>query len=146
MAGFPFVQRVVCVDHWDRQRVENWVPGRHPGEWMNHMYEIFLANCLHAGLQQKIFPLRRDSKEGAKVLTEMAESFDMIYLDGAHATDMVRQDLRNYRPFLNKGGLLCGDDWSFSTEPENVRGAVLEFANHLQCGVLHYGNFWWLHF
>ncbi len=146
MAGCPFVERVVCVDRWDRQRVENWVPGRHPEDWMDHMYEIFLANCLHAGLENKIFPIRRDSIEGAKVLADAGETFDMIYLDGAHATAMVRQDLVNYRPFLNKGGLFCGDDWSFSAEPENVRGAVLEVANQLQCGVLHYGNYWWYHF
>ena len=146
LAGFPFVERVVCVDHWDRTRVENWTPGRHPEEWMDHMYEIFLANCLHAGLENKIFPLRRDSIEGAKVLAEAGEKFDMIYLDGAHATDMVRQDLRNYRPFLNQSGLFCGDDWSFAVEPENVRGAVQEHAQQVPCGVLNYGNFWWYHF
>jgi predicted O-methyltransferase YrrM len=146
MAGFPFVEQVVCVDHWDRQRVENWAPGKHPEDWMDHMYEYFLANSLHAGLQNKIFPVRRDSIEGARILAESETKFDMVYLDGAHATEMVRQDLWNYRPLLNKGGLFCGDDWSFATEPENVRGAVQEIAREWQCGVLHYGNFWWCHF
>jgi predicted O-methyltransferase YrrM len=146
LAGFPFVERVICVDHWDRNRVENWVPGRHPEDWMDNMYEYFLANCLHAGVEKKIYPVRRDSVEGAKVLAAADETFDMIYLDAAHATDMVGKDLRNYLPLLRKGGLFCGDDWSFATEPENVRAAVSNYAKELNCGVLHYGNFWWYHF
>lgn len=146
MAAFPFVERVICVDHWDRNLVENWVPGTHPEDWMDHMYEHFLANCLHTGLENKIYPVRADSIEGAKILGQTGLAFDMIYIDGAHATNIVYQDLRNYLPFIRKGGLFCGDDWMFTQEPENVRGAVLEYAQQLHCSVLYQGNFWWYHF
>ncbi len=146
LAAFPFVERVVCVDHWDRTRVENWRPGAHPEDWMDHMYEHFLANTIHAGFQNKICPVRMDSTEGAQFLLGGCHAFDMIYIDGAHATDWVRRDLRNYLPLLRRGGLFCGDDWTHAAEPEDVRGAVIEHARQIGCGVIDYGNFWWYHF
>lgn len=146
VASMGFVEKVVCVDHWDRNRVENWRPGAHPEEWMDNMYEHFLANCLHTGLESKIFPLRLDSIEGARYLAELGQKFDWIYIDGAHATEMVRKDIRNYFPMLKQNGLFCGDDWSFATEPENVQVAVTEFARELKCTLKAAGNFWWYEF
>lgn len=146
MARYPFVEKVICVDHWDRTRVENWQPGAHPERWMDHMYEYFLSNTLHTNFQHKIYPVRMDSVQGARYLREHCYAFDMIYIDGAHATEWVRQDLRNYLPLLRRGGLYCGDDWLHAAEPEDVRGAVLEHAREIGAGVLYLGNFWWYHF
>lgn len=138
-ASRPEVASVVCVDHWDRNKVENWRPGIHPEEWMNFMYEHFLANCLHSGLAEKIYPLRMDSRTGAKAL--WGQSFDLVYLDGAHQTKAVYQDLVEYFPMAH---ILCGDDWVFDKEPENVRGAVQAFASERGLTVHNDGNLWWL--
>lgn len=136
----------MCVDHWDRNRVENWVPGTHPEDWMDHMYEHFLANCIYTSLDHKMYPLRMDSEEGARYLQSLEMKFDWIYVDAAHRTVMVRKDLRNFFPLLKPGGLFAGDDWTFTVEPENVRLAVTEFAQELKCNVHATGNFWWYQF
>ena len=145
-ASSPFVQRLICVDHWDRTRVENWVPGTHPEEWMDNMYEHFMANAVHARLENKIYPVRLDSTAGAAHLASLGIKFDWIYLDGAHATVAVIEDIKHYLPLLAPKGLLCGDDWSYATEPENVRGAVMTMAGQLGAQVHAYGNFWWYAF
>jgi hypothetical protein len=145
-ASFPFVQKLICVDHWDRTRVENWVPGTHPEEWMDNMYEHFMANTVHAKLHHKIYPLRMDSAAGASYLAARGMKFDWIYLDGAHATVGVTADIQSYLPLLAANGLLCGDDWTYATEPENVRGAVMEMATRIGAQVHAQGNFWWYTF
>jgi hypothetical protein len=142
-ASFPFVQKLVCVDHWDRSRVENWVPGTHPEDWMDNMYEHFMANAVHAKLEQKIYPVRMDSTAGAAYLASLGLKFDWIYLDGAHATVGVTADIKNYLPLLAPKGLLCGDDWTYVNEPENVRGAVINMAKELGAELHAHGNFWW---
>lgn len=142
-AAHPFVEKLICVDHWDRQRVENWVPGTHPEEWMDHMYEHFMANAVHAKLAHKIYPVRQDSTAGAAYLAGLGMKFDWIYLDGAHATVGVLADIRHYLPLLAPNGLLCGDDWTYVKEPENVRGAVTTLAAHFGAEVHAQGNFWW---
>lgn len=134
----PDVESVHCIDHWDRNKVENWYPGRHPEHWMNFMYEQFLANCMHTGLAHKIYPLRMKSHEAAAQIADM--KFDLVYLDGAHRTEMVMQDLKDYYPLAR---LLCGDDWVFVREPENVRGAVEVFAKERGLTVHSDGNLWW---
>ena len=139
----PSVEKVVCVDHWDRNRVENWRPGIHPEKWMDHMYEYFMANCIHQRLDHKICPVRMDSDSGAACLADLGIKFDWIYIDGAHRTDAVRRDIRNYFPLLNPGGVFCGDDWSFAREPENVQLAVMECASQLKQRVRVIGDFWW---
>ena len=37
----------------------------------------------------------------------------MVFIDADHAYDSVKRDILNYRPFLRKGGLLCGHDYYY---------------------------------
>lgn len=129
---------VVCVDPWDRDQLEHWTPGVHPEHWMTFMYEHFLANCIHAGVADKIHPVRMRSHDAAPQFH--GERFDLIYIDGAHATAAVRQDLDDYAPLAD---VLCGDDWLFQSEPDNVRAAVESFAKDTGRPVQVDGNFWW---
>jgi predicted O-methyltransferase YrrM len=142
-AQFHSVEEVYCVDHWDRNLVENWYPGRHPEDWMDFMFEHFLANCIHSNLGHKIIPVRFESIAGAQYLASLKAQFDLIYIDGAHRTVIVRQDLRNFYPLLKPRGLFCGDDWVFNQEPENVQLAVTEFFQERKLQGYAAGNLWW---
>ena len=77
-----------------------------------HLYQLFLSNVKHAGLAHKIIPIRMDSIEAAKALNVKA---DLIYIDAAHDTESVKKDILNWFPHLNRGGLLCGDDWGWES-------------------------------
>ena len=52
---------------------------------------------------------RRDSAEAASDLPE--GYFDWVYVDGDHAYEGIRRDLRLYRPLVKAGGFICGDDY-----------------------------------
>lgn len=141
-ASAPSVKTVVCIDHWDRYRVEKYQPGIHPEHLMNNMYEQFLANAVHAGVADKICPVRLDSDSAAAYCREQGLRFDLIYVDGDHTTVGAKADILRYFPLLTEGGYLCGDDWSWQKEPDNVAGAVVAAAREHDWQVHYHGNFW----
>jgi len=102
-----------------------------------YLYQLFLSNVKHAGLTQKIIPVRMESLEAAKALNVQA---DLIYLDGAHDRESVTQDIIHWLPHLKEGGLICGDDWKWFA---SVREAVVNCANTYNKKVQVEGNFWW---
>jgi hypothetical protein len=99
------------------------------------LFQIFLSNVIHAGLTDKIIPVRMDSVEASRGLRIKA---DLIYLDGAHDTESVTRDIEAWLPHLNEGGIMCGDDWSWDT----VRVAVINCAEKHEKQVHVVGNFW----
>lgn len=42
--------------------------------------------------------------------TMLAQSYDLIYLDGDHRYPVVEQDCRQARRLITSGGVICGDD------------------------------------
>jgi len=52
-------------------------------------------------------------------------SLKMVYLDGNHEYDVIKQDLQNYWNKLKTGGFLIGDDFGYT----DVEHAVLDFMN-----------------
>ena len=136
------VEQVFCIDHWDRTRVEKYQPGIHPEHLMNNMYEQFLANAVHSGTDSVITPIRLDSDAAADYCLANGITFDLIYVDGDHTTVGARSDILKWAPLLNKGGYICGDDWAWQTEPDNVAGAVISVAQEKGWQIYYYGNFW----
>lgn len=47
----------------------------------------------------------------------------MIFIDGNHDYESVLADLISWTPLITAGGLVCGDDWGWSS----VRRAVESF-------------------
>ena len=101
-----------------------------------YLYQLFLSNIKHANLTSKIIPIRMDSAEASAALNVKA---DLIYLDGAHDTHSVINDIMNWHPHLNEEGLLCGDDWKWET----VKRAVEHCAELLNKKVQAEDSFWW---
>jgi predicted O-methyltransferase YrrM len=77
------------------------------------------------------------SLEAAQALNVQA---DLIYIDGAHDTESVYADIIAWYPHLAEGGVLCGDDWTWST----VILAVQMAARDLNLQIIANGNFWQL--
>lgn len=100
-----------------------------------YLYQLFLSNVKHAQLSHIIIPVRMDSLEAAKALNVKA---DLIYIDGAHDTESVFQDIVSWYPHLKPNGIMCGDDWGWPT----VQTAVIQAAQLLNKSVSPSGNFW----
>lgn len=70
-------------------------------------------------------------------------SLDLVFIDGDHSYDAVRQDLRAWRDKVRPGGVLAGHDYSLFRP--GVPRAVHEFAAELGVGlVLGAEHMWWL--
>lgn len=136
------VESVLAVDHWDWKRFESLPqsPDDPPADpsWPI-FYETFISNCYHAGLQDKISTLRMTTVEGAEFCKAHNMHFDVIYIDAEHATTSVERDIDLW---FSLGDIICGDDWSWTNEPFNVRGAVMKKAAEHNRMVYGEGNFW----
>lgn len=101
-----------------------------------YLYQLFLSNVKHAGLTDKIVPVRMRSLEAAKSINIQA---DLIYIDAGHDETSVYKDIKAWIKHLKPGGVICGDDWAaFHT----VKKAVIRAANDLNKTVVAEGNFW----
>jgi predicted O-methyltransferase YrrM len=126
-----------AIDSWEGS-VEHQ-PGNaawHPQ--LPRLYEQFLSNIIHAGLTEVVVPHRLDSLTAAALLPIVA---DLIYIDAAHDTESVYQDLQAWSLHLAPGGILCGDDWKWPT----VRAAVERFAAERGLQIIALGNFYRLY-
>jgi len=145
ICGFPCVEDITCVDHWDAQALDkNSIDiAQQPANRTFTMYEQFLTNCYHAEIWKKVYPVRMTSVEGAKYCAALGLTFDMIWIDADHSTKGVKEDIAAWMPLLAPDSLMCGDDWGWQTEPYSVRNAVIESAAKFGMKVTGIGNFWW---
>jgi len=55
-------------------------------------------------------------------------SVDLVYIDGDHRAEAVKNDIRNYRDIIRPGGYLAGHDWTNAKvgPAKEIREAILE--------------------
>lgn len=107
---------IVCIDTW-LGSPEHWLrPAAIPMLKLLHgrptLYEQFLANVVHAGLQDHVVPLPLPSRLASIVLRQMGVLAPLVYIDGAHDEASVREDIAAYWPLVVGGGVLMGDDYN----------------------------------
>ena len=98
-----------------------------------YLYQLFLSNVKHAQLTNKIIPVRMESIEASRALNVKA---DLIYIDAAHDSSSVINDIFAWYPHLNDNGIMCGDDWGW----ESVRAATIHCASVLNKRVYGIGG------
>lgn len=125
--------KVYAVDTWRGSSKQNT---QLSDRRLPYLYQQFLSNVIHAGMTNKIIPIRMNSLEAAKALNIKA---DLIYIDGAHDTKSVTEDILAWSAHLVEGGCMCGDDWKWMT----VSIAVTNCAKELNKKVCFSENFWW---
>jgi hypothetical protein len=80
------------------------------------LYEQFLSNVVHAGLTHIIIPMRMSGLQAATWMDSMEVKPDLIYIDASHDIPSVLADLSAWFPFVKGHGILCGDDWTHSSD------------------------------
>lgn len=131
----PSNGKVYAIDHWKGSVEHQATPG------LEMIYEQFLSNVIHAGLTDKIIPIRMSSLEAAEYFRSNSIKADLIYIDASHDTESVLADLNAWFPLVKGHGIICGDDWRiFPT----VRRAVEIFAEQNNLHVQASRNFWML--
>ena len=70
--------------------------------------------------------VRETSANAARLFRERGQTFGLIHIDGNHDTAPVMQDVEDYLPLLEPGGILVMDDVSWdSVKPAYARVAAL---------------------
>lgn len=90
------------------------------------VYYKFLDNIRKAGVESMIKPITLPSNLAHKILPNA----DLIYIDGSHEYEDVKNDIIHYRQKLNNGGIIFGDDYSNTVFP-GVKKAVDEFNREI---------------
>ena len=124
--------KVYTVDTWNGSPNEG-VHLQDPR--LPYLYQLFLSNVKHAGLTDKIIPIRMSSLEANAALNVKA---DLIYIDASHDTNSVIDDILHWQSHLNPDGVMCGDDWLW----DSVRIAVEHCAPILGKKIYSEHNFW----
>ncbi len=122
----PGIERVTCIDLW-YAIPQHGIPA--------NIFDIFLANIEAAGVRGKIRPVVGDSH--SPILRRFHPA-DLIYLDGDHTYEGVRQDIEMYGPIARK--VLCGDDYDVNLP--SVAG-VIRAVDELIPQRKTWGRFWW---
>jgi predicted O-methyltransferase YrrM len=130
----PSNGKVYAVDTWKGSPNES-----HDPHILATLYDQFLSNMIHAKVANKVIPIRMESTEAARVITEQA---DLIYIDATHTYDACYADLKAWYPHLSPQGVICGDDLYWGDA--GVSRAVRQFAGEHRLYVREFGGFWWL--
>jgi hypothetical protein len=150
MAGFLEKQgkgQLLCIDTW-LGALEFWEDQSDPQRFQAlnakhgypQVYYQFLANICHQQQQSRVIPFPMTSASAALWLMRYSIQADLIYVDASHEEEDVYQDLIDYFELTRSGGVLFGDDWSWS----GVRAAVERFASENRLKIQHLHDKWLL--
>jgi len=81
------------------------------------IYKTFLKNVGHF---KNLRVLKMDSSEAVKKFKD--NSVDMVFIDGSHAYDDVKEDIRAWYPKAKK--IICGHDFNFPPVYNAVRESL----------------------
>ena len=105
---------IVCVDPWapyvkPEKGMINTAPMIMERALKNNkIFKLFQHNVAAAGISEMVTPVRGASDNILPTLKK--NSFNLVFIDGAHYYSNVIRDLQNAEILLKEGGILCGDD------------------------------------
>lgn len=119
---------VYAVDNWTgaTKRTEKELAER----GADAVYEDFLKNLHHEIDAKKVIPVRMDSNLARVAIARSMPSepwADMVFIDGNHSYEAVRQDIEVWLPTVVTGGILCGHDYNAKRWPGVIRAVDERF-------------------
>ena len=119
---FPF-SKISCIDTW-----------RGSDEHSNYNFNIIEQNFdKNTFLYQKNKRLKKIKDTSNNFFKKNSENFDLIYVDGDHASEQVSLDINNSWKILNKGGFLILDDylwWYYKELDKNPSSPINNFITN----------------
>lgn len=98
-------------------------------------YDEFLANLHRAGVEEVVRPVVATSAEAAAHFDQLVE---LLFIDGDHRYEMVRQDFELWFPKLMEGGYLLMHDTIRWAGPRRVaRESIYRSRNFRYVGFVH---------
>lgn len=66
----------------------------------------------HLRMNDRVICIRKNSHEAAVRLQVEHKELDLVFVDGNHSYDCVKQDILDYYPMLRQGGVMLFHDWA----------------------------------
>lgn len=133
---------VICIDTW-LGAIEMW--GDHADatrygslalkNGYPQLYYQFLSNIAQRGCAGQVTPMPMPSRQALKLLHLWGVKPDLIYIDGSHEYEDVKDDIDGALKLCPK--VICGDDLGWA----DVRRAVDE---EMLFDYMFEGEFWWM--
>jgi predicted O-methyltransferase YrrM len=123
LALAEYAEFVIAVDNWEGPR-ECYLPE----ETRRTCYQEFINNLGDYIKTGRVIPLKINCKDLTVEMLPKEPLFDMVFIDGGHDYEAVSGDIKFWRPFIRKGGLLCGHDYVYIS---GVNQAVKELLQDL---------------
>ncbi|MBM4070484.1 MAG: class I SAM-dependent methyltransferase [Planctomycetes bacterium] len=107
----PLGGALYCVDTWRGNDNVEW----HQQLARTHdLFNTFRHNVGVFGATPTVKPLLMTSLDAARIFAD--ETADLVFIDGDHAYQGVKQDIEIWRRKVRQGGILCGHDCEGRTD------------------------------
>jgi hypothetical protein len=93
-----FFKHVICVDLWSEQSI---------GTTNTRLTAQEVEKIFDDNKPENVVKIKGESTYVAKALQE---NFEVVYIDGSHDYESVKNDIKAWRP---KAKILCGHDYNF---------------------------------
>lgn len=122
--GSNYTADIYCVD-------------RYVIEWSKYIFHDFIDHVYNMHVEKNIHFIWSSYLDASKVLS--SNLFDIIFIDGEHDYDSVKQDISLSLPLLSDNGILCGHDYSHDENGEKLIKAVHDVLGEVD----NYGLCWY---
>lgn len=112
-------KRVYAVDPWQNHYDDELDPSSYKWDMkiIESQFDEVVREC------GNIEKNKMTSVEGSGLFPD--EFFDMVYIDGNHRYEYVKEDIIKWLPKVKKGGWICGHDYGHKLCP-GVKPAIME--------------------
>lgn len=104
----------------------------------NDIFGIFWSHVVNEGLEDVVIPIRGNSSIIHQIIK--FDMFDLIFIDGDHRYNAIKNDIKNYKSLVKKGGIMSGHDCEGYIQNYDKDFLELnknnDFANGIHCGVV----------
>jgi hypothetical protein len=105
--------------------IDPWLNGYDDTDGASTSDMTFAENQFNSLLLEYPNIIKNKAKSLDFVKTIENEFFDIVYIDGNHQYEAVKEDILAWLPKVKKGGFITGHDWAQKNHP-GVQKAVLE--------------------
>ena len=102
-----------CIDHW----LGDGHSGFGKEALSKDIFAIFKKNMIELELWDIVHPMYMNSISASEVFAD--NILDMVFIDGEHIYERVKEDILGWYPKLKLDGIMCGHDWD---NPEHYGG------------------------
>lgn len=95
--------------------IDTWLGSpEHVGDArLETLFEQFVSNVKHTGLEDYIIPFRISSLQGGHFLESKGVLADIVYIDAGHEYESVKLDIDVFWRLLRPGGVMLFDDYAW---------------------------------